>query len=132
MTSAQEGILPAILVVEDDVSILNLLADFLRASGYTVLAATGGPEALSVADQHTSEIHLLITDVVLKSMDGRSLATRLLQTHPRMKIIFMSGHTQKTLKHRGIDSDREHFLQKPFSLALLTKKVNEVMTEQEN
>jgi CheY-like chemotaxis protein len=117
-----------ILVVEDDPAVRILVEDILASAGYRVLAAEDGPSALQVAQQHSGEIDLLLTDVVLPKMGGREVASNLTRLRPSIKVLFMSGYTGRSATQHGtLDSD-VHFLPKPFSPDALCEKVRAVLT----
>ena len=117
-----------ILVVEDDPAVRLLVEDILGSAGYRVLAAEDGPGALSAAGQHTGEIDLLLTDVVLPKMGGKEVASRLTALRPGLKVLFMSGYTGLSAAHHGnLDAD-VNFLPKPFSPDALCEKVRAVLT----
>ena len=81
-----------VLLVEDQDGIRDLVCEFLQNTGYTVLHAADGNEALQIADEYKHPIHLLLTDVVMPNVGGRELAQRLAQPRPQMKVLFMSGY----------------------------------------
>ena len=87
--------------VEDEKSIRVTARLFLEGLGYTVLAADCPKEALRLDAEHTGEIDLLITDVVMPGMSGRDLATRMATDRPGMKPVFMSGYTANVIAHKG-------------------------------
>jgi two-component system, cell cycle sensor histidine kinase and response regulator CckA len=116
-----------ILVVEDEAAILDLARVILEGLGYQVLTAGTPAEAVRLAEEHGSELHLLLTDVVLPGFNGKELADRLLLLHPTLKCLFMSGYTANVIAHRGILEDGVHFIQKPFSRDQLANKVREAM-----
>jgi two-component system, cell cycle sensor histidine kinase and response regulator CckA len=116
-----------ILVVEDEAAILDLARVILEGLGYRVLTAGTPAEAVRLAEEHGSELHLLLTDVVLPGFNGKELADRLLLLHPTLKCLFMSGYTANVIAHRGILEDGVHFIQKPFSRDQLAEKVREAM-----
>jgi FixJ family two-component response regulator len=70
---------------------------------------------VDLANAHPGEIQLLITDVVMPKMNGRVLAGRLLQNHPQLKCLYMSGYTADVIAHHGVLDKGIHFIQKPFS-----------------
>ena len=119
-----------ILLVEDEPAILNITTMILTSQGYTVLQANTPGEALRLAREYGSEIHLLLTDVVMPEMNGRVLADNLLSFYPQLKCLFMSGYTADVIAHHGVLDEDVHFIQKPFSLPDLTAKVREVMESQ--
>jgi PAS domain S-box-containing protein len=117
-----------VLLVEDESSLRGLTARVLRGQGYTVLEASNGDEALSVARELMKEkIHLLLTDVVMPQMGGKELVKRFKGIHPRVKVLFISGYTDQVITHRGVLKPGTPFLQKPFSPVALSKKVREVL-----
>ena len=116
-----------ILLVEDEAAILKLATRLLTTQGYTVLAAGTPGEAVRMASEHTGEIDLLMTDVVMPEMNGRELARKLLSRHPHLKCLFTSGYTADIIAHRGVLSDGVQFLQKPFSSDSLATKVREAL-----
>jgi len=119
-----------ILVVEDDPSVRNVVRDCLKIYGYTVLE-TGDPEAgVRICQEHQGTIHLLMTDVVLPKMSGRALATRVSSVRADMKILFMSGYTDDALGQHGVLGRDVAFLQKPFHLTVMARKVREVLDQQ--
>lgn len=112
-----------LLLVEDEPAVRRATAEFLRLQGYDILEAKDGREALSVASQHPSTIHLLVTDVVMPNMSGGELAKELGQLLPDMKFLFVSGYAGKTiLDHKVVDLET-NFLQKPYSLKQLSAKI---------
>jgi PAS domain S-box-containing protein len=82
-----------ILLVEDEIAILRLTTQMLEKLGYKVVAARTPGEAIHLAQEHTGEIHLLVTDVVMPEMNGRDLAKNILSIYPNLKRLFMSGYT---------------------------------------
>lgn len=115
-----------ILLVEDEDAVRTFSTRALTNKGYEVLNAESGEKALEIVTQNEGpEIDLLITDVVMPNMDGPTLAQRLRQDNPNLKIIFISGYTEDRLKdHMG---ENISFLPKPFTLKQLAEKVKQVM-----
>lgn len=118
-----------VLVVEDEPSLLTMCEMMLEELGYQVLAAGTPGEAIRLAGEHASELHLVMTDVVMPEMNGRDLAERLQSLHPGMKILFMSGYTADVIAHRGVLDEGVNFMQKPFSMKDLAVKVWEALRE---
>jgi PAS domain S-box-containing protein len=116
-----------ILLVEDEKSVRITVRAFLEGLGHTVLSAAAPEEALRLAAAQAQPIHLLITDVVLPDMSGRDLATRLAETRPGMRVLFMSGYTADVIGHRGVLDQGVAFLAKPFARADLARAVREVL-----
>ena len=132
-TSKEEpvNILPGrgetVLVVEDDTSVLKLAEKFLEGLGYIVLTAGKPGDAVRIVEQHSGQIHLLMTDVVMPDMNGQELADRLRAIRPEMRCLFMSGYTADVIAHRGVLNEGIKFIQKPFSLSNLAAKVRRVL-----
>ncbi len=116
-----------VLVVEDEMAILKLAERILSHCNYKVLLANSPLEALEVAQSHSGEISLLITDVVMPEMNGRELANRLKKLCPGIKCLFMSGYPAKVIAHRGVLGEDVQFIQKPFSTKSLAAKVRETL-----
>ena len=142
LTRFAEGALPAqpkgpaepdprghetILVVEDEPAILKMTLKMLERQGYIVLPAGSPGEAIRLAEQHTGEIHLLMTDVVMPEMNGRDLAKNLMSRHPGLKSLFMSGYTANAIAHHGVLDEGVQFIQKPFSIKDLAAKIREAL-----
>jgi CheY-like chemotaxis protein len=118
-----------ILVVEDEEAVCNLAKRILGAAGYTVLVAASGADALAKCERHSDEIHLVLTDVVMPEMSGRTLAERLAKLRPGIKVLYMSGYTDNAIVHHGTLDPGTKFIGKPFNAADLTRKVREVLDE---
>ena len=114
-----------VLVVEDEDALREAMCNYLRSLGYVVLEANSGPEALVVANQQ-GDIDLLITDVVMPKMSGRELSQMMESLRPGMKTIHMSGYTDDAVLRHGIEEGAS-FLQKPFSLGTLARKVHDAL-----
>ena len=118
-----------ILLVEDEELVRVLARDVLRDHGYVVLEASDGADAMGVAVSHRGPIHLMITDVVMPNMGGREVAVALAPLLRDMRVVYMSGYTDDAIVHHGILSPGSRFLQKPFRLDALLRKVREVLDE---
>ena len=115
-----------ILLVEDELDLRNVSAEFLSSLGYSVTCAGSGPEALDLlatADQ----IDLVITDVVMPKMSGREFANKLLQVRPNTRLLYVSGYTDDIVLQSGISREGMFLLQKPYSLKQLARKVQTLM-----
>jgi len=113
----------AVLIVDDNDDVRNLLVGILTLRAYTILTARNGRHALDVAAQHPGPIHLLVTDVAMPEMGGIELATALRELRPTLKVLFTSGHTEHPeLLSTPLDGDTQ-FLPKPFLPADLTQAV---------
>ncbi|MFA6147900.1 MAG: response regulator [bacterium] len=116
-----------ILVVEDEDLVRKMVREILGQYGYTVLEARSGGEAVDLCSRHQGTIHLMLTDVVMPGMNGVELSKRLAPVKPEMKVLFMSGYTANAIVHQEILESGIAFLQKPFTMASLARKVREVL-----
>ena len=112
-----------ILLAEDDVIMRRLTRKMLEEHGYTVLEAEDGESALDTVGADHTAVDLILTDVVMKGMTGPELVLRLLDEHPEMKVVYMSGYTGELVAHQGIDGGIR-LLEKPFTRADLLKTVD--------
>ncbi len=116
-----------VLVVEDDEMVRHLVRETLKRAGYRVLDAADPLEARRLADAYRGRIHLLITDVVMPKINGRELAAQLTARRRDLKVLFISGYTDTAIVNTGILQKEVAFLQKPFTPAVFTCKVREVL-----
>src|SRR5882724_373817 len=116
-----------VLLVEDEASLRRLTRNLLELSGYTVLEAKDGNEALRISQEHAGAIGLLLTDIVMPGINGRALAQQLSRERPDMKILFMSGYTGQGIGEKEYLERGDSFLQKPVTRELLTRKVREAL-----
>ena len=119
-----------ILFVEDEESVRVLVRGYLETTGYRVLEAGDGVEALEAAAAHKGPIHILITDVVMPRLSGREVATRLSAKQPDLKVLYISGYTDDSIFRDGVLEGGMAFLQKPFNLKTLAQKIREVLDGQ--
>ena len=125
----------AILVVEDEASVREIIRNILEANGYKILQAASGAEAVQLCvAQQPEPIHLLFTDLVMPGMNGKELASQLAQQYPQLKVLYTSGYTssytESTLVDHTISKDGLIYLEKPFSSNDLLRKVREVLSEE--
>ncbi|MFZ3044359.1 MAG: response regulator, partial [Desulfatirhabdiaceae bacterium] len=116
-----------ILLVEDESAILSLGKVMLERLGYRVLAASDPEDALDLARKKEETIDLLITDVIMPTMNGWDMAERLKSLYPNLRVLFMSGYSADVISHRGVLGDGVNFLQKPFSLTELAARVRQAI-----
>ncbi|HLA79491.1 MAG TPA: ATP-binding protein [Vicinamibacteria bacterium] len=119
-----------LLLVEDEDSVRRLALEVLRSRGYTVLEAARPQAALEAATRHPGPIHLLVTDVVMPGMDGPTLAQRLLELRPGLKVLFMSGYSEEAVARGGVLEEGAGFLQKPAKPDELTRAVRRILDRQ--
>jgi len=138
-----------VLVVEDNETVRMLAARILKRQGYEVLQAADGEEAVLLckdrrdpfrwcspsASRHggrsayavRADLHLVLTDVVMPRMSGPKLVERLRQVCQGLKVLYMSGYTDDTIVHQGVLEGRIDYIQKPFTLENLSRRVREVL-----
>jgi PAS domain S-box-containing protein len=116
-----------ILVAEDDESVRTLVATVLRKSGYIVLEAADGEQAIELAGTSAASIHLLLTDVVMPGMSGRLLFERMSGLSPETRVLFMSGYSEDAMLRHGVQTTGAQFIQKPFSMDALAARVREAL-----
>jgi PAS domain S-box-containing protein len=120
-----------ILVTEDEEALREAVCGYLRELGYTVFAASSGQEALSLAGEHERHIDLLITDLVMPRLSGGELSQMLGSLRPELKTIYMSGYADDVRLPEGTHEANTFFLQKPFSLSALARKVRDTLKQTE-
>jgi PAS domain S-box-containing protein len=116
-----------ILLVEDEAALREVVERMLRSMGYKVLKAASGSEALLIGQEVATEIHLLLTDVVMPEMSGRQLAVQLLGKRPSMRVLYMSGYTDDAIVHHGVLDPGTEFISKPFTSSDLARKVRDTL-----
>ena len=116
-----------ILLVEDEKSVRVTTGLFLESLGYTLLVAETPEQALRLVAEHSGEIHLLITDVVMPGMNGRDLANRLAELRPMIKRLFVSGFTADIIAQRGILDNGVNLLTKPFSREQVARRIRDLL-----
>ncbi len=119
-----------ILLVADEKSIRVTTELFLKNLGYTVLSEGTPHKALELVAQHTGGIDMLITDVVMPGMSGRSLADKMAKDFPCMKCLYMSGYTANVIAHHGVLDEGVEFLSKPFRRDELARKIRQILDDQ--
>jgi len=118
-----------VLVVEDESAVRSFTRMVLERSGYRVLEAADGDQALSVSQGHAGEIQLLVTDMVMPGMGGRQVAETLERRRPSIRVLYLSGYAENSLAQRGTLGSDLPFLQKPFTMEALLQKVRQVLDE---
>jgi signal transduction histidine kinase/CheY-like chemotaxis protein len=116
-----------ILLVEDEVMVRTSIKEGLEITGYQVLAASNGEEALKMAQRFQDPIHLLLTDVVMPGLNGRQMAESLTAWHPETRVLYMSGYTDDAFLRTGLIQEKNAFLQKPFTPKGLAFKIREIL-----
>ncbi len=120
-----------VLLVEDDELVRRAAAEILTLSGYRVMQASTGAEAVALCQNFDEPIDLLLTDVVMPGMSGRELAARVSEMRPRTKVILMSGYTDGAAMLHGVLEEGIEFIEKPFTPASLTGRIRKVLDEKQ-
>ena len=116
-----------VLLVEDEESVRELVRETLKTKGYSVMEAADGIQGMKIAESFEGKIDILITDVAMPGMGGHELAKRVTAARPGIKILFLSGYTEDAIIHEGVLDPGTAFLQKPFTLQALARKVRDVL-----
>jgi PAS domain S-box-containing protein len=116
-----------ILVVEDEENVRRLAVRILERQGYTVLEASCVNDALTLCKECKEPIHMILTDVVMPEMSGPQLAEQLVSLLPKIKVLYMSGYTDNAIFHQGVLKDGVNYIQKPFTIDGLARKMREVL-----
>ncbi|MDD4017218.1 MAG: PAS domain S-box protein [Kiritimatiellae bacterium] len=118
-----------ILLVDDENSILHTTQRILESLGHKVFATTSPKNALQLFEEHSDQIDLLITDVIMPGMNGPEMVRQMLKQCAKLKYMFISGHTANLLAEQGLDETTSTCIRKPFSRKTLAQKVQEAMTQ---
>ena len=116
-----------ILLVDDEANVRRLVRKILESSGYTILEASRGTEALQICQKYEGPVHLLVTDVIMPGMNGQSLTEQVTTLRPHARVLYMSGCADSTLLTLSERKTEIAFIQKPFTPDALTRKVREVL-----
>jgi len=126
-TAMPKGRGETILLAEDDAALRQVSQQMLESLGYTVLASASPAEAINLAKSHPGPIDLLVSDVVMPQMNGKSLYQEVKQLHPRCRSVYISGYTANVIATRGVLDEGVNFLAKPFTIQDLAAKVREAL-----
>jgi len=116
-----------ILLVEDEPVVRELARKVLQDQGYQIITAGSGGEAYLLAQQNIAEIDMLITDVIMPNMNGKQLYDRIKKLKPQLKVLFVSGYTEDVIANHGVLEEGTNFLQKPFSIEDLSRRVRKTL-----
>jgi PAS domain S-box-containing protein len=116
-----------VLLVEDEDGVRAVVRQLLERQGYTVLDAADAEAGRALAAGRPGPIHLLVTDVVLRGMSGRDLATRLAAGRPEMRVLYMSGYAADAVVRHGTLEPGLAYIQKPFTPDGLARKVRAIL-----
>jgi CheY-like chemotaxis protein len=121
----------AVLLVEDEPHMREIAARALQAEGYRVYQAENGKEALDVLASHDGAIQLVVSDIAMPVVNGRTLRTQISDQRASLPVLLISGYSRDDLRRRGLVDDDDQFLQKPFAPLDLARKVREVLDRAE-
>ncbi len=125
--SARPGGGETVMVVEDNEAVRGLAVSVLKQHGYTVLSAADGEACLERLRGYGEPVHLLLTDVVMPSMNGRELYDRVRRMFPEIGVLYASGYTGNVIARHGVLDEGIEFIQKPFSVNELVTRVRQVL-----
>ena len=116
-----------ILIVEDEEEVRKLTSKILERQGYRILETFNGDDALLACERRKSPIHLMLADIIMPGMSGSELAKLLKPLYPEIKILYMSGYTDNAIVRHGVLEKGVNYIQKPFTMEGLARKVREVL-----
>jgi CheY-like chemotaxis protein len=114
-------------VVEDEPDLRSYLVETLQDLNYRVREAPDGASALALFDSDSSEVDLLLTDIVMPGINGRQLADELCNRQPSLKVLFMTGYSRDAIVHHGRLDVGVSMLQKPLTQATLAAKIRHIL-----
>jgi two-component system, cell cycle sensor histidine kinase and response regulator CckA len=118
-----------VLVVDDEDLVRELAQRILTKSGYTVLTATNGAEALDLYRREKDRISLVILDLIMPMMGGKYCLKRLLEIDPHVKVLIASGYSADTSTKEILEMAARGFVSKPFTFTNLLRQVRKVLDE---
>lgn len=116
-----------ILLVDDEEGVLDFAAASLEAFGYKVIKASNGPEALDLIEKVSTKFELVVSDLNMPGMNGHELTNKILESHPKLKVLIISGYGDEFSSKQGRIDNETNFLQKPFSIKKLVNKVQDIL-----
>jgi PAS domain S-box-containing protein len=120
-----------ILIVDDEEALREVTRRILTRSGYNVITASSGAQAIEFAVSHDGPIHLLLTDVIMPMMQGPTVANEVRKLRPGIPVLFMSGHAQPVLEAEAVLGTQFLLLEKPFDPSMLLMNVRKVLDRDE-
>jgi hypothetical protein len=116
-----------ILVVDDEDALREVTRRILTRNGYTVVTASGGAQAIEIATSYDKSIDLLLTDVIMPSMQGPTVAIEVRKLRPDIRVLYMSGHAQPVLAAESVLGTDFLMVEKPFDQAMLLESVRTIL-----
>jgi len=120
-----------ILTVENEPAVRRVLARIVKKLGYAVLEAENGKQALQFAEKYKKPIHLLMTDIIMPEMDGKTLSQKFRKIRPETKVLFASGYPQTHLKEYGVLKENDVLISKPFCEAPVARAIRGILDKPE-
>jgi len=114
-----------VLVVEDENMVRKLACEILKMNGYNVIEASHG--GIAILKSENKNIDLILTDIIMPEMNGPELVDRILKSHPKIKVLYMSGYTDDSVVKFGVLSDDVQYINKPFNSTTLLQKIRNVL-----
>jgi DNA-binding NtrC family response regulator len=121
-----------ILIIEDDRRLRRLINQCLNSEGYTTLEARNPRAAIGIFKKLGKTVDLILTDILMPGMNGKDLTKRLIEHNASVDILFMSGHLDLASVHLSPEEFRDRFIQKPFRLKDLVKKVDQILKKKKH
>jgi two-component system phosphate regulon response regulator PhoB len=124
---------PTILLVEDEIEPAEMLANFLEMNNYNVLIAHDGLKALDLIDQHASDIHLAVLDIMVPNVDGKEICS-VIRKHPVMSeipVIFLTAKDKEKDEIEGLELGADDYISKPASLKLVKAHIESLLRRQQ-
>ncbi len=118
-----------VMVVEDELSLLEMTTDMLEQIGYTVISFSDPDSALRQCHDMTTKIDLIITDVIMPTMNGKELVEQVSCLRPGIRVLYVSGYTSDIIAQKGVLEEGTNFLMKPFDMNTLNEKLREIMND---
>jgi DNA-binding NtrC family response regulator len=118
-----------VLVLDDEPDVRKLVSAMLASSGYTVLAADSGENAIKTFKKRKQPVDLLLLDVVSPGLAGPMVAERLIELQPGLRVLFMSGYDDTSVVRRYVVEKGFALLKKPFTADELAKKVRDALEQ---
>jgi CheY-like chemotaxis protein len=119
-----------VLVCEDDDAIRSLAVHALKSKGYVVLEASNANDALRIDRELDKPIDALVTDVIMPGMNGKDLADSLVNRHPQLRVLFVSGYTADVIGEHGVMQEGMEFLEKPYTSRNLVQRLRAILDKE--
>ncbi len=118
----------AILLVEDEVAVRRFVRKILERQGYRVIVAEDPEDAIAIADDRSVHFDLLLSDVIMPRLNGPQIAERIVAIRPGLRVLYMSGYTDRAIQLHDTLGSQDNFIQKPFTASALAQKLRELLS----